>query len=171
VRKLLLGLATFLIFGVVALRFTVETGVRQFANADARIAAEQAYAEAWRHRDNPLQRIVSPAASVVALATLPGNCPTGDSTPPPAEALPPDGAALTRDPALAAGDTAQPVFAAQVRFYTLFGIPVGDVYVACGSVTETPPDGWPGVPVQPDKGVERDLRFSGRRQEFTVRHT
>ena len=160
-RKLLLGLATFLIFGVVALRFTIEDGTKKFANADARMAAEQAYADAWRHRDNPLQRIVSPAASVVLLATLPGHCNDGSGKPPPAEAPRPDGAALRPDPALAAGDTAQPVFAAQVRFYTLFGIPVGDVYVACGSVTETPPDGWPGVPVQPDKGVERDLRFSG----------
>jgi hypothetical protein len=122
-RPVFVWIAAVFVLGVVTMRFTIEDGMEPLeTDAELLAAAEQAYRLARAHRDHPLQRILSPAASVKGIQRLAG-CPA------------PTGGAGTTVEALP--------YAVLVRFYTLFGIAVGDVYVSCGNATGTRPADWP----------------------------
>lgn len=121
VLSVLLGLTVFVAFGLVVTRWTVDEGIDRFrADPVAHAIAGRAYMMAWVHRDNPIQRALAPAARVVAVERKPGHCTRrGSPTPEP----------LLRD------------YTARVRFYTVFRLPMADVYLTCGgrSASSSPP--------------------------------
>ena len=128
--------------GLAVARWSVDDGIDGFqADPIAHEVAKRAYSMAWVHRDNPIQRMLSPAGRVVAVTRAPAHCTTskrriyGSSRP---------GASLMRIPP-------QPIdrvireYTALVRFYSFFGYPVSDVYISCGgsSASSQRPSEWP----------------------------
>jgi len=112
-KKLRIGLMAMLlgVLGIVTTAVSVDDGTEQFVRDPALLeAARSAYELAWVHRDNPLQRLFTPVHSVHSIRVLPGHC---------------QGAIPGR------GSPARDAVA-RVRFYSLFVIPVADVYVTCG---------------------------------------
>lgn len=121
--RILLLLLGFLFFSVVGLpllsitvaRLVVDDGIENFrGDPVAYEVARRAYVMAEAHRDNPMQRLIAPAARVVAVTRKPGHCPPSSGAD-----FRPDAAVLRE-------------YTAQVRFHTFFGYPVEDVYIECG---------------------------------------
>lgn len=118
--RMLLFVLGFLFVSVVALpllsvtvaRLVIDDGIESFrSDPVAYKVAGKAHALAQAHRDNPIQRLIAPAARVMAVTHKPGHCPQSPDQP---------DAAVLRE------------YTAQVRFHTFFGYPVEDVYIECG---------------------------------------
>lgn len=147
-RILLLALG-FLLVSMVALpllsitvgRLVIDDGIESFRSDPlAYKVARNAYDLAQRHRDNPVQRLVAPAARVVAVTFKPGHCLNAASS-----GSLPSSNGKARRPSLGktSADPDAAVmreYTAQVRFHTFFGYPVEDVFVECGgdSVSNLP---------------------------------
>ncbi len=128
--------------GLAVARWSVDDGIDGFqADPIAHVVAKRAYAIAWVHRDNPIQRMLSPAARVVAVTRASGHCTSPEPRGYVVRSRP--GASLTRTPP-------QPVdrvvreYTALVRFYSFFEYPADDVYITCGgsSASSRRPPNW-----------------------------
>ena len=108
----LLGSIAFAASGLFVTRWTVDAGIDRFrADPVEHAIAREAYLMAWVHRDNPIQRALAPAARVVAVERKPGHCTRSESLTPESP---------FRD------------YTARVRFYTVFRLPMANVYITCG---------------------------------------
>ena len=104
----ILGLAWFLVPF-----WLISSGVARFErNPDLAIGrvAAAAYEAAWMRNDNPIGRMLMPAARVRRVWRDPGHCAPSE----------PGGREPYAD------------YRAEVRFYTYFGIPAKVVHVTCG---------------------------------------
>lgn len=92
-------------------RVLIHDGVKGFRGDPlAVVVAERAYNAAWMLNDNPLARVLLPAARVQNVEVVPGSCPSGW-------------------PGYGEPDAD---YTTHVRFYTLFAIPGPTVSVSCG---------------------------------------
>ncbi len=115
--------------GLAVAKWSIEDGTDSFrSDPIEHEVARRAYSMAWVHRDNPIQRLLSPAGRVVAVTQAPGHC--------------------ASKPGLL-NDRAIREYTALVRFYTFFGYPAGDVYLSCGgtAASSRKPLGWPSLGV------------------------
>lgn len=144
------GLVTLIAIPVIGLTFaamTTSDGIEGFGEEPIEhYVAERAYSMAWNTRDNPIQRILSPAARVVLVKRMPGHCtsPKNSSWSPRSAADSSMRWALERAPEPPFEDTDRE-YISQVRFFTFFGYPAGDIYVTCGgdSGSVFQPSWWP----------------------------
>jgi len=126
--------------GVVVIPFMVDDGSDQFqVDPERQWAAERAYRLAQAHRDHPLQRLSSPVSRVMAVNRRNEACPD-DAV----GVVAPQAAGRYGPPALVRGlepptRRSLPDYEVQIRYFTLFGYPVEDVYVACGSARSRRP--------------------------------
>ncbi len=112
VLYVLLGLTAFAASGLGITSWTVDAGIDRFrADPVAHAFARRAYRMAWVHRDNPIQRALAPAARVVAVERKPEHCARRESPAP---------------------ESPFRAYTARVRFYTVFRLPMADVYITCG---------------------------------------
>ena len=141
-----IGLFVLPAFALAVAVWTTDDGIEDFhADPAAHRVAQKAYAMAWVHRDNPIRRILAPAARVVVVARVAGHCGTPKGW---------SGDAVTQDdrpdfPALGPGPESpyaevEHEYVAQVHFYTFFGYPADDVYLKCGasSASSRKPPEW-----------------------------
>ena len=123
-----------------------DDGIERFSSDPvAHWIAQDAYRMAWVHHDNPIQRVLAPAARVVLVANVAGHCTTPKSRSG-------DGAlSINRSRSPAIGPRQESPFAdiereyvSKVRFYTFFGYPADDVFLTCGnsSVSNIEPPEW-----------------------------
>jgi len=143
---ILAGLVLLPTVGLVVAVLITDDGIDSFSDDPvAHWVAKEAYRMAWVHRYNPIQRILAPVARVVLVTRVAGHCTT-----PKAwfgyESLPNDRPSL---PAIGPGPKSpfadvEREYISQVRFYTLFGYPVNDVFLTCGnsSVSSIKPPKW-----------------------------
>lgn len=104
------GLFFLLLIGWFLPRWLVNDGTARYRNdAAMHSVAQRAYADAWMHNDNPIGRLLTPAARVVSVTQVPSHCPWGPGS-----------------------DQPYADYQAQVRFYTVFAIPAGTLYGTCG---------------------------------------
>ena len=129
--------------GLAVARWSVDDGIDGFqADPIAHEVAKRAHSMAWVHRDNPIQRILSPAGRVVAVTRAPEHCKSPEVSNFVLPSRP--GASLTRVPPRPI-DSAVREYTALVRFYSFFRYPVSDVYISCGgsSASSLRPPEWP----------------------------
>ena len=119
----------------------VDDGIDRFqADPVVHEVAQRAYSMAWIHRDNPIQRLLTPAARVVTVIRAPELC---TSREPRAYVPPPNPrASLVPSPPDAGRE-----YVALVRFYSFFGYPMSDVYITCGgsAASSIRPSNWPAA--------------------------
>ncbi len=97
--------------GVMLPRWLVPNGLTRFRqDANAWTVAVAAYQAAWMLNDNPIGRVLFPAARVEEVKHEPGSCPKGEP----------------------GSDGKLSQYTARVRFHTWFGIPGPTVRVTCG---------------------------------------
>jgi len=147
-RTLLLlfaGATAVAILGITITTWRIDDGLDRFRQDPlAHTVARDAYLMAQVHRDNIFQRLLAPFARVVSVTRRAGHCLAPASrvtqTPLPAGSGPP---ALARIPGRPA-EAALREYTAQVRFYTFFAIPAGEVYLSCGGhdASSIKPPGW-----------------------------
>ncbi len=88
----------------------LDDGVNQYQHDPTMYAvAQRAVQDAWMHNDNPIGRLLMPAARVVSVTKVPGHCPSGPGA-----------------------DQPYAEYRARVRYYTVFAIPAATLYVSCG---------------------------------------
>ena len=131
--------------GLAVAVWAVDDGIDRFqADPVVHGVAQRAYASAWMHRDNPIQRLLTPAARVVAVTRAPELC---KSREPPVFVPPPrPGAGLV--PSLVPSPPhGGREYVALVRFYSFFGYPMSDVYITCGGSAGSSirPSNWPAA--------------------------
>ena len=142
---ILAGLVALPIIEVVVVVSITDDGIDSFRDDPVgHWVAQEAYAFAWVHRDNPIQRVLAPAARVVMVQRMPEHCttPRGWSGYGPSNGDPPSFPALAPGPESPYADVERE-YIAQVRFYTFFGYPVDDVYITCNSASSRRPSWWP----------------------------
>jgi hypothetical protein len=89
----------------------VRDGIERYAPGSQELAvAYRAYQGAWTLNDNPVARVLLPVARVSRVWREPGHCALNEPRP--------------------RGEAAD--FRAEVRFYSLFGVPGPVVHVRCG---------------------------------------
>jgi hypothetical protein len=143
--NILLVVAALPFIGLVVSVLITNDGINDFdASPAAHWAAEKAYTFAQVHRDNPLQRLLTPAAQVVMVKRMPDHC-----TRPKIRsyiALDSNGQqgprAIQPGPSSPFADVERE-YIAQVRFFTFFGYPADDVYITCDSASSQRPSWWP----------------------------
>ncbi len=143
---ILVGLVALLAVGLVVAILITDDGIEGFSDDPAAYrVAQEAYKMAWVHRDNPIQRVLTPAARVVLVARLAGHCtsPNGWSG---TRSLPNDRSSV---PAIGPRPDSpftdvEREYISQVRFYTFFGYPVANVFLTCGnsSASSFKPPKW-----------------------------
>lgn len=107
---LLLGLFTVAAAFLIP-RLLISDGVDRYRDDRARyVVAAEAYEAAWLFNDNPVGRVLLPAARVTEVKYEPGSCPEGEP----------------------GSDSSYAQYRARVRFYTLFAIPGPSMIVTCG---------------------------------------
>ena len=125
--------------GLAVAVWIVDDGIDRFqADPVVHEVARRAYSMAWIHRDNPIQRVLAPAARVVTVTRAPGLC---TSREPRAYVPPPSSrASLVPSPSHAGRE-----YVALIRFYSFFGYPMSDVYTTCGgsAASSIRPSNWP----------------------------
>ena len=125
--------------GLAVAAWIVDDGIDRFqADPVVHEVAQRAYSMAWVHRDNPIQRLLTPAARVVTVIRAPELC---TSREPRAYVPPPNPrASLVPSPPDAGRE-----YVALVRFYSFFGYPMSDVYTTCGGSAGSSirPSNWP----------------------------
>ena len=127
--------------GLAVAVWAVDDGIDRFqADPVVHGVAQRAYASAWMHRDNPIQRLLTPAARVVAVTRAPELCKSRE--PLVYVPLPRPGASLVPSPPHGGRE-----YVALVRFYSFFGYPMSDVYITCGGSAGSSirPADWPSV--------------------------
>jgi hypothetical protein len=111
VRIWALGLPVIAVVGFAIPRWLVPDGLSRFRHdAHAWTVAVAAYQAAWMLNDNPIGRVLLPAARVEEVRHEPGSCPKGEP----------------------GSDGAMSQYTARVRFHSWFGIPGPSVRVTCG---------------------------------------
>lgn len=140
------AIAALLLFalGLVIAHRSIDSGIDDFQHDRiAHAVAKKAHEVAWVHVDNPIQRLLMPAAKVVLVEPRAGHCNSVGSS---------DGAAnmnvprdprmrLRADPGVATLDPSwaqMREYVARVRFYTSFGIPAVAVSVTCKGASYEP---------------------------------
>ena len=102
---------TVVTLSIILPRWLVPDGLARFRqDANSWTVAVAAYQAAWMLNDNPIGRVLLPAAQVEEVKHEPGSCPKGE---------PGSDGALSQS-------------TARVRFHTWFGIPGPSVRVTCG---------------------------------------
>ena len=125
--------------GLAVAVWIVDDGIDRFqADPVVHEVAQRAYSMAWIHRDNPIQRVLAPAARVVTVTRAPELCTSRE----PRAYIPPPSprASLVPGPPHAGRE-----YVALVRFYSFFGYPMSDVYTTCGgsAASSIRPSNWP----------------------------
>lgn len=132
------GVTAVAVLGIAVALLIVDDGTDRFRSDPlAYSVANEALRMSRVHRDHPLQRLLTPAARVVAVTRLVGHCNNRAQ-----DLVQPAGSAQPGFPALAQfPDPPREIgvheYTALVRFYTAFGIPAGDVYLTCGGSSAT----------------------------------
>lgn len=92
-------------------RLLIPDGVDRFRDDRATyVVVAEAYEAAWLLNDNPVVRLLLPAARVTEVKYEPGSCPVGEP----------------------GSDSPYAQYKARVRFYTFFAIPGPSIVVTCG---------------------------------------
>ena len=100
-----------LLIGWLVPRLLIRDGVDLFTSDPvAHLVAQEALSGAWQLQDNPLARLLTPAARVVQVWRDPGHCPLSEP----------------------GGKERYAAWRARVRLYTFFALPAGTIHVTCG---------------------------------------
>ena len=77
----LAGLVALPVIGLVVAVLITDDGIDSFRDDPvAHWVAQEAYSFAWVHRDNPIQRVLAPAARVVMVKRMPEHCTTPEGS-------------------------------------------------------------------------------------------
>ena len=127
--------------GLAVAVWIVDDGIDRFqADPVVHEVARRAYSMAWIHRDNPIQRLLTPAARVVTVTRAPKLCTSRE----PRAYVPPPSPRASLVPSPPHGGRE---YVALVRFYSFFGYPMSDVYITCGgsAASSIRPSNWPAT--------------------------
>jgi hypothetical protein len=110
----LAGVVGLYVFGYALTRSIIGDGMGRISlDPQQRAIARFALENAWLNNDNPIARLLLPAAQVERIAYLPGECDVYSPKP---------------------GDVPHPAFEAEVRFYRPYALPGPRSVVDCSSV-------------------------------------